>query len=123
VLVTLDVHDHPGDFRIGPAHIAALQSAPADLNKAEVSGAVFELYDKIVTILADPLYAPHVRDFTLSFGNHVNDYLCTDAEAWTEYEKLFRALQRRAASAPRPAAPLRLGVSTSFFGRRCEGAW
>jgi hypothetical protein len=122
VLVTFDVH--AAAWRIGPSHITALQDTPADLGKPQVTASLFAFYDRVSAILADPKYAPYVRDWTISFGNHANDFLCADADAWVEYTKLYRVFRDHAlGSARRPEAPVRVGASTAFIGLRCEGLW
>jgi hypothetical protein len=125
VTVTLDLHNFGAtDWRIGPSHIAALEAAPADLGKPQVAASLFEFYDRISSILADPHYERYVGDWTVSFGNHLNDYLCANADAWAEYSKLYEAMRAHALGfAPRPSAPLRVGAGTAFLGLRCEGLW
>jgi hypothetical protein len=124
VLATLLVHSGSlGDWRLGPQHIAELQTEPGDMTDARVLAAYREFYDEVIEILQGVLYSSSVRDWTLSVGNHVNTYLC-DGAHWTAFRGFYeQALTHAREPSRRPEQPLRIGTSTTFRAFGCHGVW
>lgn len=124
LLLTMDLHGGgAGDFRLGPPQVARLQTAPADMNDARVLSAFRTFYDRVALVLADPVYAPFIKDITLSLGDQVNEYFCSDA-AWDAYRSFFTAARAYILKdARRPSMPIRVGSTTSYVGMLCPGVW